>query len=222
MTIGEWILLGGYIVVTLGLGWWIKLLRGAIDAQGKTIETQGKTIEAQGDILNEFKSLTSTMRELVESTNAPKMLERVKAYEEFVDKEKEVAIKSEREKAVGGMEEIKVRLLDEAITRLGTFSKLIMYVPPDNRKEIIDSLPSPKYPPEEETRDLYQKIAAKAPYLTPPRKESGLIGSLLTSYAALDVKPVYATSSEGPPGPPEQTEPGQKLRERLTGKKDKE
>ncbi len=206
MTTGETIIEIIRVVIYLGgivgLGLWIKSLNG--------------TIKAQGEILEEFKSLTSTMRDVVESTNAPKMLERVKAYEEFVDKEKEAA------EAGGAIKQGMALLIREMRIRIDTFSKLIMYVSPGVRKEVIKSIPKPNYLTEEQTTAFYEKIAAVAPYLTNPRGEGGLLGSLLATLPAMEPKTVAETFSEGPPGPPEQTEPGQKLRERLTEKKDKE
>ena len=111
MTVGEWIILGVYVVGILGLSYLIKTLKGTVDAQSKTID-------AQGAILKEFKDLSATMKTVLDSTNTPQMLERVKAYEEFVDKEKEKTVKAEQKKTGGAIEQGVRIQLDEIATRV--------------------------------------------------------------------------------------------------------
>ena len=74
----------------------------------------------------------------------------------------------------------------------------------DMQKEIIESLPKLKYLPEEKARTVYEEMASKAPYLLRHR--------FITTG---DVFP------EGPVMPPEHTEPGEKLKGRMTKIEDK-
>jgi hypothetical protein len=203
MTTGDWILLVVYLFGILGLGWWIKILKGAVDAQRKTIE-------AQGTILTEFKDLSATMKGVLESTDEPKMLERVKAYKEFVDREKEAAITELGKKSEQGF-----RMTIEAIKglisgQIEVFSNLVSYVPVELRRRIIDSLRLEGNPPE--LKDGFHKLAEGAIDLSSPEKRTGLGGLLLRGIF--------------PEGPPKQTsgtfEPGAKLKERLTGKRGEE
>ena len=59
----------------------IKALRGAVEAQEKTIS-------AQSQMLSNIQGLLSTMRAVLESTDEPKMFKRLEAYKQFVEKEK--------------------------------------------------------------------------------------------------------------------------------------
>jgi len=209
MTVGEWIVLVVYLIGIGGLGWVVKTLKDAIEAQNTTIDTQHKAIDDQSKILGDFKNLSEAMKAVIDSASVEKMLTRVKAYEEFVDREKEAAIKAERKKAFVEVTQGVDVIVEEIRSRLETFSKLIMYVPPNARKEVIKTLPIPADSGEEEGA-FYEEMAEQAPYLTHPKGEGGLLGFLSSAdLAAIDVKALK---------PAGVLAPGSKIRERLNKK----
>ncbi len=81
-TIYAIIILFGGSGVLYWIGRNIKALRGAVEAQEKTIS-------AQSQMLSNIQGLLSAMRAVLESTDEPKMFKRLEAYKQFVEKEKE-------------------------------------------------------------------------------------------------------------------------------------
>jgi hypothetical protein len=69
------IALGGFAYWARG---WFTALKGAVDAQKETIAAQKEFIQG--------------LQTVLDTTDTPKMLERLKAYKEFVDQEKEAAV----------------------------------------------------------------------------------------------------------------------------------
>jgi len=199
------IILVFYLGGIVGLGFLIKSLKGTIDTQGRSIDAQGKTIEAQGAILTEFKDLSATMKGVLESTDEPKMLERVKAYKEFVDKEKAAAISEMEKKHAKGFQ-MSVEAIKGLIGgELEVLSTLVPYVPYEERRRIIDSLQLEGNFPG--IRDGFHKLAEVAIDLSSPEKRTAF-STLPSLFGGL--------FPEGPPKLPEQPEPGGKLKERIT------
>jgi len=90
----EDILLAVYAIITVlgggGLLYWmarnIRALQGAVQAQGITIKAQGESIKAQGEVLKRVEGLMKSRQTVLESTDEPKMLERLEAHKKFVER----------------------------------------------------------------------------------------------------------------------------------------
>ncbi len=208
----EFILLVVYPFGILLVGWWIKALKGAVEAQGKTIEAQGMTIKAQGAILTEFKDLSATMKGVLESTDEPKMLERLQAYKEIVDREKAAAITELKKQFAEGFR-INVEAIKDLVdAEIEVFGRLVSYVPVEERRNLIDSLRLKGNPG---LKDGLHKVAEVAADLSSPEKRAGLL-ALTGGIGLADL------FREGPPKLPEPLEPGEKLKERMTKIEDKD
>ncbi len=151
-----------YIAITIfgggGLLYWmarnIRALKGTVGAQEKTIR-------AQSQIYSEIQGLLSTMRTVVESTDEPKMLERLKAYEQFVEKEKEAAMVL-LGKRLGQQYELSVKNLSSYIDEFfGAILSLLPFIPSQKRRAAIDSI---RFSPRnEETKAKLYEYAESAP-----------------------------------------------------------
>jgi len=86
----EEIILAVQILGFAGLVFWIEALRRAVKAQKETIA-------AQSEMLSSVQRLTGAARNVLDSVDETKMLDRLKAYKEFVDREKEAALKAQAE-----------------------------------------------------------------------------------------------------------------------------
>ena len=94
-----------------------------------TVGAQEKTIRAQSQIYSEIQGLLSTMRTVVKSTDEPKILERLKAYEQFVEKEKEAAMVL-LGKWLGQQYELSVKNLSSYIDEFfGAILSLLPFIP---------------------------------------------------------------------------------------------
>lgn len=121
-----------YPVGFIGLGYWIHLLRKAIEAQGQTIKIQSEGIKAQGDIVK-------TIQAAFETLDTPKMLERFNAHAEIIEKVKNMALEEqkmvlskEKEKQI----EFQTAMITGFFDIVGDF---VSYVPREQRHEMIDS-----------------------------------------------------------------------------------
>ncbi len=170
MNTGEIVLLVVYILGTCGLGYWISALKGAVSAQEKTIV-------AQGESLKNLQSLLQTMQIVLESTDAPKMLERFEAYRKLVDEEKAVVLQQHARR----FDEEKKHLSQSAVKFFREVSEvtssafslivdLMLYAPPELRKKIIDSS---KLPPDYQA--MVHRSADAAPDLSLPENRRGLL-----------------------------------------------
>ena len=149
-----------------GLLFWIrrqfKAMQGTIDAMKSTIEGQRQHIKT-------LANLADTLKGVLESTDEPKMLERLKAYKEFVDREAEARIKDAargyQDTATDAAEETAKELLKEVGSLTGAIARLVIhlapYVPPDRRTAILNSVDFP--PTFRETKDVLVRGMTLAP-----------------------------------------------------------
>ncbi len=123
----------------LGFGGLVYWLKGAVEAQQKTIA-------AQGEILARYDGLLKATESLRHSADEAKMLDRLKAYKEFVDREKDAAIKEQANR----FQEEKLKMTDQqagilkdlALTASGLTvlaGRLLPYVPLELRRNFIES-----------------------------------------------------------------------------------
>lgn len=168
------------LVIGVGLGYYITVLKRAIDAQEKTISAQSKTLEG-------MKSLNEAMKTVLESMNEPNTLDRLKASKAFIEEERQLMLQQfERLKA-----ELPEKITERTINFLapqfmsviaGLFdfaSKVIPFIPPAQRRAALNSVDIPPFYTLQLKEDLL-RIADPAPDLTgvePPRW--GTIGELL-------------------------------------------
>src|SRR5215831_11174457 len=80
------------ILSILGVGGLIYWMKRHIDALKGAVDAQHKTIEAQAEILKDFETLNKIMKTVIDTVNESSMLRRVEDYKKFVDHEKERAL----------------------------------------------------------------------------------------------------------------------------------
>jgi len=142
---------------------------------GKTISTLRKTVEAQASTIDAFKSLNSGMKALLDSTDEPAMLERMKAYREILDHEMEVKIKKlegEKQKDLAQLKGASQDTLNKVLDRyqesnstaLTVAGLLLAYVPPEKRDTVIGTMDFGK---EKWMKEVLVLLAGRAPYNAP-------------------------------------------------------
>ena len=199
----ETLLLVQTVLYILGLGGLVYWLTRQIRALQGTLDAQAETIKAQGEMLTSFETLVRTIQGVLESTDEPKMLARLKAYKEFVDREKETALQDqarqfseEKEKMSQAQLESLELLNSVALGYIDFAGKLLPYVPLEERKKRIDELDLPGsikkrlYRMAETAPDLSAR--RESPYARllrfPPPREEGTIPEVLKRLGA-QVKP---------------------------------
>jgi hypothetical protein len=169
------------IISALGFGvlsLWVRSLRVTVDAQEKTIK-------AQRDYLQGIDMLVKAMKSVLESTDEPKLLERMKAYKEMVELEKEETLKQqarqfdEEKKNLSQTqkEDLKSKLdaWREAVRGLTDLTTNLMpYTPSRLRRECINSANLSA-----DLKKVYLRLADAAPDLSPGVLGIGLEGALL-------------------------------------------
>lgn len=150
----------GFVGVIYWLVRQMKALRGAVEAQEQTIRAQAEGMKAQSEVLKSLEGLLRTMRVVLESTDEPKMLERVRAYKEFVDKEKEAALNhqaqefEEKKNLMTAEQQRTFRLITELETTLvNILADLFPYIPSEERLSLINSISLPEPLKSEEVRE---------------------------------------------------------------------
>jgi len=130
-------------VNTLALGilaYWIRSLKGAVDAQRETIAAQKQFIEG--------------LKTVLDTTDTPKMLERVEAIKKFVEHEKEAFVRDVKlkvERYLNQSSAIDALMSDALIS-------LIPYIPILQRNMAIDSMKVP-----DEIKNTLKEFADRAP-----------------------------------------------------------
>lgn len=168
------IIVGVQTLVIVLLGYWLYTLREAIRAQEKTIG-------AQTGLLTNIQTIFNTMQKLLESTDEPKMLERLEAYKQFVDREKDAALQEqakqyERERqrmaenAVDALKNLLTEVFKDARAHASLISQMMPYIPPVERKKLLDSSQL-----ESKMKELYYGFADSAPDLSVPENRGGLL-----------------------------------------------
>jgi hypothetical protein len=158
-----WLLWAWRFIAVLGIGGVLVWMGRAISALKTTVDAQKETISAQAAKIGAIERLLTTMETVLKSTDEPAMLERLTAYKQFVDKEKEalVARHEEQSKGAGNL------IADLVIL----YSQPLPFVPTERRTEIIAALP---FGPGERMKTALLDIAQAAPDFT----RSGLAGLL--------------------------------------------
>ena len=86
-----------YLAALGGLAYWIK--QWIVGLQG-AVEAQKDTISAQVETLSSLRNLLDSMSRVIESTDEPKMLARVKAYKELLTEKKRWRLRRLRNKKI--------------------------------------------------------------------------------------------------------------------------
>ena len=189
------------IISALGfgvLGLWVYSLRVTVDAQEKTIK-------AQRDYLQGIDVLVKAMKSVLESTDEPKLLERMKAYKEMVELEKEETLKQqarqfdEEKKNLSqaqkeGLKAVKA-IIDDWLKQLRGLTDLTINLMPYTasrfRKECINSSNLPA-----DLKESFLRIADSAPDLS--LGSPGLLG-LVDSLLAGEQKTAREIVRSEPP-----------------------
>jgi len=133
----------------------------------------GRTVRTQADTIGALQALLDSMRTVLESTDETTMLERLKAHKEFVehekdayrrqvDEEKEDAIKKVNEGSKATTKALISRHVDLMIEVLFMGMRMMPYVPPEIRLDLIGATDFGGYKGMEER---VKKHASEAPYL---------------------------------------------------------
>jgi hypothetical protein len=167
-------------ITAIGLGGLVAWLRRQIGALKGAVEAQEKTISAQAEQMSGLKTLVTTMETVLKSIDEPKMLERMKAYQEIVDREKEAVLRveaaqiAEEKRAMTEAQQLAVnRLVETQSVLFGLAADVIPYIPPEGRLDFIDNrlgLPAAF----DELRGSLRELASAAPYLV---LKSGFYGT---------------------------------------------
>jgi hypothetical protein len=158
------------IISVLGFGGFVYWTKRHFDALKGAIDAQHKTIEGQSAILNNFESLNKTMKTVIDVFDPPTMLNRIESikkladhdmevYKRGVDLDKEEDIEKWKMHFVGVSLEVYTVFIDLA-------TKTMPYIPQDKRIDVIDSLNMRSLTTEivEETNKKLRDIAHSAPY----------------------------------------------------------
>lgn len=183
-------------VAILWLGYLVYALKDAVKAQHATIRAQAEQLK--------------TMKTVLDSTDEPKMLERLKAYKEFVDREKEGALRQQAAEFEEEKKQMSVAQRDfinwSSATQsslLGLVATLMPYVPPEQRVKTINASNVP-----DDFKQLCYRMAAEAPDLSVRENRPSLAGLLqaLTGLPpplpALDITERRLSEVLPPPPPP--------------------
>ena len=150
-------LVGAYIVFSTLYFIWL----------GRTVRTQATTIDA-------LQTLLDSMRTVLESTDEKNMLQRLKAYKEFVDLEQEAHIKQVHQEKEETLEEFKkgaasrielvLKRYEEQTSGLfNVLFRLMPYVPPDERTAQIESV---DFGDQKKLKESIRSTADSAPYIS--------------------------------------------------------
>jgi hypothetical protein len=170
-----WLLWAWRVIAVLGIGGLLFWMGRAISALKTTVDAQKETISAQAEKMGAIEHLLKTMETVLKSTDEPAMLQRLKAYKEFVDKEKEALVARHEEHSKGAGNLIADLLI--------VYSELVPFVPTERRTGIIGAL---RFGTGERMKTALLDIARAAPDFT----QTGLAGLLRSAgytFGATDV-----------------------------------
>ena len=168
---------------------------------GYTVWTLRKTVQAQASTIDAFKSLNAGMKALLDSTDEPAMLKRMKAYREIVDREMEARIKNlEQEKHKATKSDRAARAARVSVSSwidqwgvsarklLKIVARLMVYFPPEERPNLISEMDFGK---EDWIEKLITKIATEAPYISPEEesRHKGIIRRLSSKFISSPPSP---------------------------------
>jgi hypothetical protein len=159
---GLQIVIGGGIVV--GISRYFGILRRAIESQKATIEAQSEQIKAQSTVLQDFERLNKGMRQVIDTVDAPAMLQRMQSYKALVDTEADAVLKQQAkelgEKGEQAVEQVRRRYLTFLGGTMNFIATLLVYVSFDQREMIIETA---NLPPSIKTP--LRRLAHDAPYI---------------------------------------------------------
>jgi hypothetical protein len=176
MQLVEILVLVQVVLYTVGFGGLVYWVRKHINALEGAVKAQRETILAQGEIFSELQGLLNAMRTVLESTDEPKMLERLKAYKEFSEHENEAALKqqaSQFDEEKKKMTTIQAEVLTTAVDLHGKTmgallqiaSEMMPYTPPEERVQLIESINLPD-PLGTHIKEFLRRLADQAPDLS--------------------------------------------------------
>jgi len=142
-----------FILGFSGVVYWLSRMAGALKG---AVDAQEKIIAAQGELLK-------TMKDVLESTDEPKMLERIQAYKEFVNEEKQAELQKQAQHFTEKEDQTTdvLEYMNSAIGGLIEISTAMLpYVPSNDRDKLIDLAKLPT-----SLKGRLQQIAKKAPQL---------------------------------------------------------
>jgi hypothetical protein len=151
------------VIVGGGLAWSIRLLKQAVDAQKATIEAQAEQLKAQSTVLHDFELHVKTMKLVVDTVDAPAMLQRMRDYRALTDEQSAAILEQQakqlREKGIQAIAE--ARQAYEEIVRGLTHlvGRMLPFLYPGLRKEILGDPNLPLF-----AKELLQDIESTAPY----------------------------------------------------------
>jgi hypothetical protein len=156
--LGVQLLVGGGIV--WGICWYIGVLKRAIEGQEKTIAAQAEQMKAQSTVLQDFERLSKLMQQVIDTVDAPAMLERWQKYKEMVEVERQQLTAQLRQEADKDVSRIN-NLARDAIGSFYVFiSRTMRFIAPDQRITLIDESDlAPSF------KCGLKKLAEEAPYL---------------------------------------------------------
>jgi hypothetical protein len=158
--IGLQIVIGGGIV--LGIARYFRVLRRSIESQEKTIAAQAEYIKAQSAVLQDFERHSKLMKQVIDTVDAPAMLDRMQKYRQIVDIEVEQLaqqlhrLTNDKDR----LDELKQFARDAFITFGMVSVRAMCFTPHDQRMRFFD-LPLP----EPHLKRLLQIMSKDAPYL---------------------------------------------------------
>jgi hypothetical protein len=104
---GLQVLIGGGVVA--GIYRYFGVLKRLIEGQEKTIAAQAEQMKAQSTVLQDFERLNKVMQQVIDTVDAPAMLERWQKYKALVDVQAEQLAQQLRQQA----DEITARLAQQ-------------------------------------------------------------------------------------------------------------
>ena len=154
--------IGAYLLLSALFFFWL----------GKTVWTLQNTVQAQTSTIEAFRSLLGGMKTLLDSTDEPAMLKRMKAYREIVDYEMEAykkKVDEEKRNALKTVAQGSVNTIGKLIKKdiellykvVNVCTRLMPYAPMETRIFEIESVDFGEH---EEMKETLRKFAQNAPY----------------------------------------------------------
>jgi hypothetical protein len=181
--IGLHVLVAGGVV--WGICWLGRVLKRGLETQEKAIAAQAEQIKAQSTVLQDFERLNKTMKQVIDTVDAPAMLERWQQYKLLVDALAERQIQELTEKGKQTLEQVQEAHLTLHTSTFRVLGFMLPFLPSELRRALFETLGFPPF-----MGEPLQRLAAEAPYVPRPGELS--FEELLQSETMVELKQALA------------------------------
>jgi hypothetical protein len=140
---GLQLLIGGGVV--WAAFWLSGVLKRAIESQEKTIAAQAEQMKAQSTVLQDFERLNKMMKEVIDTVDAPAMLQRLKSYKGLVDQEAQDQLKRLQTQFQWAMNQTASTTVKDMLGFVKVINYMLPFFPPELRRVLIEESDLPPY-----------------------------------------------------------------------------